>query len=152
VGDCIFCRRTDADIGLLQVWEDGQWPLLADLAAEVAGFCLLVPRRHVVSLGDLDGEDARTFGPVLARTVNALKATTDSKVVYVYIFGTGVPHLHVHLAPHRPGDALNDQMIRGAITIEQLPGGAGRQVSKDFPPRPETELREIAERVRQRLL
>jgi diadenosine tetraphosphate (Ap4A) HIT family hydrolase len=100
----------------------------------------------------LDGEDARTFGPVLARTVNALKATTDSKVVYVYIFGTGVPHLHVHLAPHRPGDALNDQMIRGAITIEQLPGGAGRQVSKDFPPRPETELREIAERVRQRLL
>ena len=42
------------------------------------------------------------------------------EVVYVYIFGDGVPHLHLHLAPHRPGDALNDQMIRGEIVEEKL--------------------------------
>jgi hypothetical protein len=38
-------------------------------------------------------------------------------------FGDGVAHLHVHLAPHRQGDALNSQMIRGEIVSEKLPNG-----------------------------
>jgi diadenosine tetraphosphate (Ap4A) HIT family hydrolase len=134
-------------LGLTEVWADNHWRLLVDLGAEVPGFSLLVPRRHVPHITDLEGDEARTFGAVLARTTSALREETHAEVVYVYIFGTGVTHLHVHLAPHRAGDALSDQMIRGEVVIEDLPGGAGRQVSKEFLPLPEVELRDVAERV-----
>jgi diadenosine tetraphosphate (Ap4A) HIT family hydrolase len=70
------------------------------------------------------------------------------EIVYAYIFGDGVPHLHVHLAPHRPGDALNDQMIRGEIVEEKLPSGMTRIVSREFPSLPRAHLQEVAERVR----
>lgn len=148
--DCIFCSPS-ADLGVVQVWEDDHWRLLSDLGAEVLGFSLLVPKRHIPHITDLDGEEAGTFGPALAATAEALRAETKADVVYVYVFGTGVPHLHVHLGPHRSGDALSEQMIRGEMVHEQLPGGAGRQVSRDFPPLPEEELRSVAARVGARL-
>jgi hypothetical protein len=62
-----------------------------------------------------------------------------------------VPHLHLHLAPHRAGDALSDRMIRGEIFEEKLPSGMTRFESREFPPLPLEELREVAERVRARL-
>jgi diadenosine tetraphosphate (Ap4A) HIT family hydrolase len=81
----------------------------------------------------------------------ALREETATDLVYLYVFGTGVPHLHIHLAPHRDGDALNDQMIKGEVITRKLPSGAEEIVSKDYPPLPEAELREIAERLRDRL-
>jgi diadenosine tetraphosphate (Ap4A) HIT family hydrolase len=71
--------------------------------------------------------------------------------VYVYVFGGGVAHLHLHLAPHRTGDALNTQIIRGEFTEEKLASGVTRYVSKDFPPLPEKEQRAAILRVQQRL-
>jgi diadenosine tetraphosphate (Ap4A) HIT family hydrolase len=88
---------------------------------------------------------------VLARATRVLREETAAELVYVYIFGGGVPHLHVHLAPHRAGDALNDLMIKGELTTETLPSGVTRIASRDYPPLPEAELREVAERVGKRL-
>jgi diadenosine tetraphosphate (Ap4A) HIT family hydrolase len=100
---------------------------------------------------DLAGEEARTFGEVLARVSSVLMQETAAEVVYIYVFGGGVPHLHVHLAPHRDGDALNSHMIRGPLEERPLPSGATALVSRDFPPLPESEQRAAAERVAQRL-
>lgn len=151
--DCIMCRGVAADPELerLQVWEDEHWRLTVALASEVLGFAYLEPKRHIRFITELDGAEAATFGAVMARCTQALKETTGSEVVYIYIFGDGVPHLHVHLAPHRKGDGLNDQMIRGEIVEEKLPNGMTRFESKDFPPLPPAQLREIAEGVRARL-
>ena len=80
-----------------------------------------------------------------------MREATGAEVVYIYIFGDGIPHLHVHLAPHRKGDALNDQMIRGEIVEQKMPSGATQFYSKEFPALPRDELLAVAERVRQRL-
>ena len=151
--DCILCRGVagDAELQRIQVWEDSLWRLTLSLEAEVLGFTYLEPKRHIPHITDLDGEEARTFGDVLARVTQVLREETDAELVYVYIFGGGVPHLHVHLVPHRPDDALNAQMIRGEVIIEELPSGAERFISKDFPPLPEEEQRTVARRVQQRL-
>jgi diadenosine tetraphosphate (Ap4A) HIT family hydrolase len=100
---------------------------------------------------ELDGPEAKSFGEVLARTTKALREETGAALVYVYIFGDGVPHLHVHLAPHRANDALSSQMIRGDLQEEHLPSGITRMVSAAFPPLPEGELRRVGLRVGQRL-
>jgi len=72
-------------------------------------------------------------------------------VVYVYVFGEGVPHLHVHLAPHHDGDALNANMIRGPVEERLLPSGATALVSSEFPALPQSQQRAAAEGVARRL-
>jgi len=133
------------------VWEDELWRLTASLSAEVPGFCYLEPKRHVRDVTALAGDEARTFGSVLARVCTVLRDVTGAELVYVYVFGGGVPHLHVHLAPHRAGDALNDQMVKGDVVEERLPSGASRIVSEQFPPLAPELLRGVAERIREAL-
>lgn len=57
----------------------------------------------------------------------------------------------MHLAPHRKGDALNDQMIRGPIVSEKLPSGLERFFSREFPALPRAELEDVAQKVAERL-
>ena len=151
--DCPMCRgaATDAELERVEVWQDAHWRLTVSLSSEVAGFAYLEPKRHIRHITELDGPEAATFGPAMAHSTGALKEATGADVVYVYIFGDGVPHLHVHLAPHRAGDALNDQMIRGEIVEEKLPNGMTRFFSEAYPALPREQLVAIADQVRRRM-
>ena len=152
--DCPLCSgdRADAEFDRIQVWEDDLWRLTVSLAAEIPGFAYLEPKRHVPHITDLDGAEAASFGPVLARCTKTLREASGAEVVYFYIFGDGIAHLHVHMAPHRKDDALNDQMIRGEIVEEKLPSGATQFFSKEFPALPREELRDVADQVRKRMM
>lgn len=151
--DCLICAgpERDSEWDRIQVWEDDLWRLTVSLSAEVPGFAYLEPKRHISHITELDGAEAETFGAVLARCTRVLREATGAEVVYVYVFGDGIPHLHVHLAPHRKGDALNDQMIRGEIVEEKLPSGMTQFFSRDFPALPHEQLAAIAARVRERM-
>ncbi|MFC7758449.1 HIT family protein [Catellatospora bangladeshensis] len=96
--DAYFQRR--------RVWADAHWRLSVLLQGPVAGFAHLEPRRHIPYVTELDGPEAATLGPVLARATAALREATGADKVYVYVFGDRVPHLHFNLAPHHPGGAL----------------------------------------------
>jgi diadenosine tetraphosphate (Ap4A) HIT family hydrolase len=152
--DCVLCRGVAGDLELqrVQVWEDSLWRLTVSLDAEILAFSYLEPKRHIPHITDLDGEEAHTFGEVLARISRVLQEETAAELVYVYVFGGSVPHLHVHLAPHQPGDGLNTQIIRGDFTEEKLESGAVRYVSKEFPPLPHEQQHAVANRIQQRLM
>ena len=151
--DCVLCRGVsgDAELHRAQVWEDDLWRLTTSLDAEVLGFSYLEPKRHIPHVTELDGAEAQSFGEVLKKVTHCLKEEAQAEVVYVYIFGGGIPHLHVHLAPHRAGDALNDQMIRGEVVAEQLDNGATRFISQEFPSLPQQQLHAFALRLQRRL-
>jgi diadenosine tetraphosphate (Ap4A) HIT family hydrolase len=150
---CVICSGAEGDklLSRIEVWRDDLWRLTLSLDAEVPGFAYLEPIRHIASIADLDGPEAASFGTTIAKVTQALKTATGAPLVYVYIFGDGVAHLHLHLAPHRPGDALNSQMIRGEIVSEKMPSGFERFFSRDFPALPEAEQRRVAESVRNEL-
>jgi diadenosine tetraphosphate (Ap4A) HIT family hydrolase len=105
---CLLCDvdRADEVFDRVRVWEDGRWRLSVVRRGPVAGFAHLEPHRHIPYVTDLDGEEATTFGPVLARVTAALREATGAELTYAYVFGERVPHLHVNLAPHSAGDAL----------------------------------------------
>lgn len=153
--DCALCRGTagDPELSRVEVWADDLWRLSTSVGPgdPTAGFSYLEPRRHIPHIEDLSGDEAATFGPVVARCCAALKQATEAELVYVYVFGGGIPHLHLHLAPHLAGDALNDTLLRGELEEQPLPSGAVSYISKDFPPLPDEHLREVAERVRRLL-
>jgi diadenosine tetraphosphate (Ap4A) HIT family hydrolase len=150
---CLLCDPAAADAALdrVEVWSDTTWRLTMALRSEVLGFSYLEPRRHVPHVVDLDGEEAATFGQALALAAAALKQQTHAELVFLYVFGGGIPHLHVHLAPHRAGDALNTQILRGEFVERPLPGGATEYVSSDFPLLEEQALRDLADRVHHQL-
>jgi diadenosine tetraphosphate (Ap4A) HIT family hydrolase len=150
--NCVLCRGRDSDDELrrVEVWQDKLWRLTVSLDAEVLGFAYLEPKRHIASIADLDGEEAATFGAVLSSVCRALREETGAAFTYVYVFGDHVPHLHVHLAPHREGDALNSNMIRGDIVEEKLESGVVRFMSQQFPPLPEDRQQALAKALRQR--
>jgi diadenosine tetraphosphate (Ap4A) HIT family hydrolase len=150
---CIICAGIEGDkvLSRIEVWRDDLWRLTLSVDAEVLGFAYLEPLRHIASIADLNGPEAQSFGATMAKVCQALKAAAEAPFVYVYIFGDGVAHLHVHLAPHREGDALNSQMIKGEIVTEKQPDGFERFYSREFPALPEAEQRRVAESVRRQL-
>jgi len=107
--NCLLCSPAEAAEVFHRriVWENQLWRLaLVEEGSPVPGFGHLEPKRHIPFITDLDGEEAMTLGPVLAHITSVLKHVTDSELVYVYVFGERVPHLHFNLAPHRDDDAL----------------------------------------------
>ena len=153
VDGCAICARGDGDVELLreEVWSGDGWRLSMSIEGYTTGFAYLEPLRHIPHVEDLDGDEARTFGPTLARVCAALKAATAAERIWIDIFGGGIPHLHVHLAPHREGDALNSAIIRGEMEDIPLPSGAHRLISREFAERPADELRAAIDRTRELL-
>jgi diadenosine tetraphosphate (Ap4A) HIT family hydrolase len=149
---CVLCRGADGDaeLGREQVWEDELWRLTTSVGPGdvTLGFSYLEPKRHIRSVADMDGEEAATFGAVLARCTSALREATGTQLVYVYIFGDHVPHMHAHLAPHVDGDALNGSMIRGELEERALPSGVVALISKDYPEIDEQRLRQVVDATR----
>jgi diadenosine tetraphosphate (Ap4A) HIT family hydrolase len=150
---CVLCDPARAQRELLRatVWEDAVWRLSTTLFGAVPGFSYLEPKRHVPHITDLAGAETTTFGRTIARVAAALKAATGAELIYLYVFGGGVPHLHVHLAPHHEGDALSTALVRGELILEPQPNGTTLVRSKDFPPRPHAELRAAADAIREQL-
>lgn len=152
---CVMCRGVegDAELGRVQVWEDERWRVTTSIhpSETVGGFSFLEPKRHIPDVTALDGDEASTLGSILGRVTSALKEVTGAELVYVYVFGGHVDHLHLHLAPHTEGDSLSDSIVRGEFVEEPLPSGAVAIISKDFPIVPEDELRATVERLRTRL-
>lgn len=134
--DCPLCSGRDMDEALMrtEVWSDDLWRLTTANVSEVAGFSYLEPRRHISDITELSGEEAATFGATISRVSAAIKVATGADLVYAYIFGDSVPHLHVHLAPHRePGSPLVGEMIKGAQHRAILEDGTEVWVSDRYP-------------------
>ena len=152
---CVLGRGVEGDpkLGRLQVWEDDLWRLTTTLhpTEVVRGFSYLEPKRHVPDITALAGEEAATFGRVIATVTAAMKVATGADLVDLYVFGGHIDHLHLHLAPLTEGDPLSDAMIRGALVEEPLPSGGVAMVSKDFPTVPEEQLRSTARAIGGRL-
>jgi diadenosine tetraphosphate (Ap4A) HIT family hydrolase len=134
-GDCALCLGPEVDGELFreEVWRDDLWRLTTAKMGEVAGFSYLEPFRHIESITHLDGPEGATLGPVVARTTSAIREATGADLVYVYVFGDGIPHLHLHLAPHRPDGPLSNHMIKGNQHRTRLPTGAEIWVSDRYP-------------------
>jgi diadenosine tetraphosphate (Ap4A) HIT family hydrolase len=105
---CMLCvpELADEHFTRARLWEDDLWRLSAVLQGAIAGFAHLEPKRHIPFITDLDGREAVTLGPVLARVTAALRDAAGAEKTYVYVFGDRVAHLHLNLAPHHEGDAL----------------------------------------------
>jgi len=106
---CWFCEIADGDAGQWQVIEtdDLTLTLLNGRQFEV-GQCLVIPRRHVPTLLDLDAAEGAAVMVAAKRLARALVAAYAPEGILLYQnngVGSGqeVPHFHLHVVPRQPG-------------------------------------------------
>ena len=149
---CAICPGPagDDELDRAEVWRDAHWRLSMSVRGETLGFAYLEPIRHIPYLADLDGPEASTFGPAIARATAALREATGAPLVYAYVFGGGIPHLHVHLAPNQPEGVLNTAIITGEVEERKLPSGRDRDHQPDpSDPSPRLKWAAVIDRVRE---
>jgi diadenosine tetraphosphate (Ap4A) HIT family hydrolase len=112
-------KKADEIFKRVEVWSNRNWRLTMSLYSALKGFCYLEPKRHIPFITDLDGKEALEFGSILANVANALKSATNAELIHIYIYGGHIPHLHVHLAPHKEGDLFVDDVIKEGVKIEE---------------------------------
>ena len=80
--------------------------LTADPAVKVRGYSCLVLKRHAVELHDLSDAEGAALMRDVQRVSAAVQQITGAVKMNYEIYGNVVPHVHVHLVPRYPGDAI----------------------------------------------
>jgi len=108
VSDCIFCKITEKKVPARIIHEDDATMAFDDINPQAPTHVLVVPRKHVASVGELTEADAGLLGHLLlvGARVAKLKGITDGG--YRFVINTGrfggqtVFHLHLHVLGGRP--------------------------------------------------
>jgi histidine triad (HIT) family protein len=99
--DCIFCKIAAGDIPARKVYEDDDMIAFHDIAPKAATHLLLIPKRHIVNLDDLQPSDADLISKLILSVAKI--ANQQQLPGYRTITNTGadggqeVFHLHFHI-------------------------------------------------------
>ncbi|MBQ2271253.1 MAG: histidine triad nucleotide-binding protein [Firmicutes bacterium] len=106
MADCIFCMIADKQIPSKIAYEDEKILAFHDLEPQAPVHVLIIPKKHIASLDDVQDEDQELMGYIMTKVkVVAEQVGLDNG--YRVVINTGedgmqtVKHLHVHLLGKR---------------------------------------------------
>ena len=103
MADCLFCRIINRDIQGSIVYEDDRLIAFNDINPQAPTHVLLVPKRHIASLNDLQPGDDQVLGELVRRAAAIAKERGISAAGFRTVFNTNsdagqtVFHIHLHL-------------------------------------------------------
>jgi histidine triad (HIT) family protein len=106
---CVFCRIVAGEVDADVVLDDEIAVAFLDRSPLFPGHTLVVPRRHVVTLVDLDAADVGPFFARVRSVAAAMPAALGAQGTFVAnnnVVSQSVAHLHVHVVPRTKGDGL----------------------------------------------
>lgn len=95
----IFSRIVAGEIPCYKVAEDERFFAFLDISPVAKGHTLVIPKKEVDYIFDLDDETYAGLMAFARRVARALEKTVDCKRVGVAVMGLEVPHTHIHLIP-----------------------------------------------------
>jgi histidine triad (HIT) family protein len=106
---CLFCQIASGALAAPMVFEDDHSLAFLDHRPLFPGHCLVIPRRHFETMGDLP---ASQIGPLFATAQTlclAMEEGLGSDGSFLAVnnrVSQSVPHLHIHVVPRRKKDGL----------------------------------------------
>ena len=97
--DSIFTKIIKGEIPSHKIYEDNQTLAFLDIYPSVPGQALVIPKKQVEFVWDLDDETYQAVMATTKKIANRLKEVIGTKFVGVKIEGVDVPHAHVKLYP-----------------------------------------------------
>ena len=109
---CIFCKIVKGEVPSRKIFED-EWTIaFMDVAKDVDGHILAIPKVHTKNILDCD-EDTLTH---LMKTVKRISNHLTENCGYTGVnllnasdesAGQSVPHFHVHIIPRKTEDGID---------------------------------------------
>ena len=108
MSDCLFCRIIAGDVPSTEVYRDERVYAFEDITPRAPLHVLVVPRKHVATLNDLQPEDDGLVGEMIRRAAAIAAERGYAEQGYRTVFncnreaGQSVFHIHLHLLAGRP--------------------------------------------------
>lgn len=100
---CLSCPRLAGDHFAPRdaIVRTGGWHVAHAFNANLEGWLVVLPVRHVESLDELTDEEAGALGPLLKELTAALRVATGCAKTYVLLLAEaeGFQHVHLHVVP-----------------------------------------------------
>ena len=108
MSNCLFCKIADKEIDSDIVYEDERVIAFNDINPQAPHHILIIPRRHIATLNDIDPEDSDLLGNLFLAARNIAQQLGVSENGYRVVMncnrdaGQTVFHLHLHFLAGRP--------------------------------------------------
>ena len=97
--ESIFSKIIKGEIPSHKIYEDDQVFAFLDIHPINPGHTLLIPKKQVDHLWDLEESKYHHIWDVAKQLAGHIQDTLEPKRVGVIVEGFGVPHAHIHLIP-----------------------------------------------------
>jgi histidine triad (HIT) family protein len=95
----IFSKIAAGEIPSYKCAENEEFYAFLDISPVAKGHTLVIPRREVDYIFDMDDDEIGRFEQFAKRVAVALKTAFPCKKVAQVVLGLEVPHAHIHLIP-----------------------------------------------------
>jgi histidine triad (HIT) family protein len=116
----IFTKIINGEIPCYKVAEDEKFFAFLDIRPTAKGHTLVVPKKEVPNIFDLD--EGTLSGLILftQRVAKALDKSVNCKRVGMAVVGTEVPHAHIHLIPFQSESQMNVDAPKLNLVSEEM--------------------------------
>ena len=116
----IFSRIAAGEIPSWKVAEDDRYYAFLDINPLAEGHTLVIPKKEVDYIFDLDDETYAGLWAFAARVAKAVKKAIPCQRVGVAVLGMEVPHTHIHLVPLRTEGDMDFRKPKLQLTPERF--------------------------------
>lgn len=127
----IFSKIAAGEIPSYKVAEDENFYAFLDINPVVPGHTLVIPRREVDYIFDLDDEELAAFQVFAKRVAKAIAKAIRCKKVGQAVIGLEVPHAHIHLVPIQKESDMNFFKEHVSLPAEEMDRIA-KSIAKEF--------------------
>ncbi|MGB0205219.1 MAG: histidine triad nucleotide-binding protein [Neptuniibacter sp.] len=106
--DCLFCTIINKEIPADIIYEDEHVIAFNDISPQAPTHALIIPRKHIATLNDIQGEDEALVGHMVKTAATIAKQLGFDEDGYRTVFncnphgGQTVYHIHLHLLGGKP--------------------------------------------------
>ncbi len=104
--DSIFTMIIRGDVPCYKVYEDDKTIAILDIAPNVIGHTLVIPKLQIDQFNDLDDENYRALWDTVKKVANNHQAKLGTDRIGISVKGVDVPHAHVHVLPFNVGEHM----------------------------------------------
>lgn len=116
----IFTKIINREIPAQIIAEDEQHIAFLDIMPLVKGHVLVVPKREVNYIFDMEPEELAALHLFAQNVAKAMDKTIKCTRIGVAVIGLEVPHVHIHLVPLRTMDDINFTRPKLKLSPEEL--------------------------------
>lgn len=109
--NCVFCKIINNEIPSLSIYEDDDFKVIMDISPASKGHAVLMPKKHVKDLFDLDDHLASKALVIAKKLAIVMKDELECDGFNLLqnnngVAGQTVFHFHIHLIPRYKNDGI----------------------------------------------